>query len=769
MTGWGERILRFLNGRALATFGWTSVVLGGVVLMIAPLIFRADSTLFLEAVLFGLAAGWLAGRIPLPARAAAAANAALGMDFVFFVIGRLDVPLRSFVGRSLTGLAGLLPQFRGAPFDAGLWLSDAYHILRDPVSVVGRFVNWIQISVRGGDFFDPVASAMFWSLLFIVVGSFAGWTISAGRKPLAAVLPAVLLLGVVFVRRDGDWHLAVVAAGLALLLAAAVEHSLKEQDWDRRRMGYSTGLRWDLLFSAAPIGAALLAGAYILPSISLDEITRWVREQTQPTVATTGGTGEGFNPHISYNVSNPSEVEAFPYSHFLGAGPKLTDDVVMQIVTGESMIWLPGAREPVAPHHYWKAMAYDLYTGSGWLTSPTVEKDLQAETALHETFPAGTLLHQIVSVRRDGMGPVYAAGETVRVYRLFRVVWRSHEDVLGILVPGAEYEADSVYLAPDEGVLRAAGTDYPDWILDRYLQLPGILPPRIHLLARDLTAAQPTPYDQALAIQNYLRNEMTYSLEIGAPPYRTDVVEYFLFDSKTGFCDYFASAMVVLARAAGIPARLAMGFATGTFDQTQGMYTVVQSDSHAWPELYFPGIGWVEFEPTASMPVFQRAAAVSASTPDGDLRQEDGTGGSTLIAGVASLARRLAYPALIALLSAPLVSGLWILLSPFRLWLLPPADAVRTAYRGLVAHGRRQGVPFRSSTTPVEFAARLAERHPGDGRRMEMTAGLYSRMTYGEKAVTRREKREVAGAWAGVDRRMWRAWLLDRLRLSRTR
>ena len=228
---------------------------------------------------------------------------------------------------------------------------------------------------------------------------------------------------------------------------------------------------------------------------------------------------------------------------------------------------------------------------------------------LLDILPKGTLLHQTVTVSRPGYGPVYYAGELAAVYRLFRVVSRTNFDILGVIVPGADYELDSVYYEADEAALRAAGTDYPDWIRSRYLQLPKILPERVHALARDLTAAQPTPYDRAVAIQDYLRREMRYSLEVKSPPYDRDVVDYFLFDSKEGFCDYYATAMVVLARSAGIPARVAVGYATGTFDPRQGKYTVLQSDAHAWPELYFPGIGWVEFEPTASMPEIPRPAA----------------------------------------------------------------------------------------------------------------------------------------------------------------
>jgi hypothetical protein len=79
-----------------------------------------------------------------------------------------------------------------------------------------------------------------------------------------------------------------------------------------------------------------------------------------------------------------------------------------------------------------------------------------------------------------------------------------------------------------------------------------------------------------------------------------------LFDLKQGFCNYYSSAEIVLLRAAGIPARWAVGYAQGEFDPASGSYQVRQRDAHSWPEVYYPGIGWVEFEPTLSQPVLDR-------------------------------------------------------------------------------------------------------------------------------------------------------------------
>lgn len=157
--------------------------------------------------------------------------------------------------------------------------------------------------------------------------------------------------------------------------------------------------------------------------------------------------------------------------------------------------------------------------------------------------------------------------------------------------------------------LRQAGQEYPTWVRDRYLSLPSTLPTRVKELARELTAHAPTPYDKVEAIAQYLQT-IPYTLEIEPPPSDGDGVDYFLFALKKGYCDYFASAMTVMLRAVGVPARLAVGHAPGekTGDDA---YLVRDSDSHAWSEVYFPLYGWIPFEATPGKDAPPRLAPVT--------------------------------------------------------------------------------------------------------------------------------------------------------------
>jgi hypothetical protein len=153
--------------------------------------------------------------------------------------------------------------------------------------------------------------------------------------------------------------------------------------------------------------------------------------------------------------------------------------------------------------------------------------------------------------------------------------------------------------------LRNAGTEYPEWIRARYLQLPDTITDRTRAKAREITAGLDNPYDITSAITDWLRNNITYSETIPSPPDDQDVVDWFLFDLQQGFCNYYATAEVILLRSLGIPARWVVGYAQGE-EQIEPRYIVRQRDAHAWPEVYFPGFGWVEFEPTASQPAIAR-------------------------------------------------------------------------------------------------------------------------------------------------------------------
>ena len=136
--------------------------------------------------------------------------------------------------------------------------------------------------------------------------------------------------------------------------------------------------------------------------------------------------------------------------------------------------------------------------------------------------------------------------------------------------PGEQYTVRSAIDAVTVKQLKDAGTDYPPWVTDEYLQLPNNITPRTKDLAKSIAAGLNNPYDIANAVTQYLRANIQYDLSINQPPANQERIDWFLFDYKKGFCNYYASAEVVLLRSLGIPARMAVGFAQGQREENHG-------------------------------------------------------------------------------------------------------------------------------------------------------------------------------------------------------
>ncbi len=158
------------------------------------------------------------------------------------------------------------------------------------------------------------------------------------------------------------------------------------------------------------------------------------------------------------------------------------------------------------------------------------------------------------------------------------------------------YQGVSLLPAVPPAELRRAPAKYSAAIESEYLQLPP-LDPRVKKLADDITTRDTNAYDKAANIERYLKTHYAYTLDLTGPR-TSDPLANFLFNRRSGNCEYFASAMTVMLRAEGIPARYATGFLPGEFNDVGGDYIVRSSDAHTWVEAYFPGYGWITFDPT---------------------------------------------------------------------------------------------------------------------------------------------------------------------------
>jgi len=162
-----------------------------------------------------------------------------------------------------------------------------------------------------------------------------------------------------------------------------------------------------------------------------------------------------------------------------------------------------------------------------------------------------------------------------------------------------QYRAHSIPNHMVEEERLATSFNYPDSVRKHFLQLPT-MSTRVTELTRQIIRQAKTPHQIAVAIKQHLRTNYRYSLDVGTSV-PVSPVEDFLFSRKTGYCEHYATAMVMMLRTVGIPARLVTGFLAGEWNDFGNYYTVRQRDAHAWVEVYFPRSGWITFDPTPSV------------------------------------------------------------------------------------------------------------------------------------------------------------------------
>jgi protein-glutamine gamma-glutamyltransferase len=365
----------------------------------------------------------------------------------------------------------------------------------------------------------------------------------------------------------------------------AISPAIEAQPRQERRLSRALGLT---AISVA-IGAILMGGTlfFVFPRFSAGYLSR---ASMQPSLMS------GFNDSVE--LGQIGEI-------------KKNSEVVMRVKTGK----------PVAfPLLRWRGIALTDFDGKRWINRdhsavtlrpnaegwidvsvPEQRSDFSRPpvqyTVLLEPIATDAVftLANTVSVQGNFSGGGYTAQWFLRNSMLSR-------DFAGSLFNPAHNYAPVRYNAlarmphTDVAKLRQASSEYPEPIRKWYLELPSLLDPRVANLAKQITARAATPYDKAVAIEGFL-HRFTYTLNLRGDPGR-DPLAHFLFVTRAGHCEYFASAMAIMLRTLGIPTREVNGFLPGTYNDIAGDYIVRASDAHSWVEVYFPGYGWVTFDPT---------------------------------------------------------------------------------------------------------------------------------------------------------------------------
>ena len=647
-----------------------------------------------------------------------------------------------------------------------------------------RINEWLWTATHGGTSDDNLIFVIFLALILWLAGYLSTWYNFRGHNAWQSVVPCGLVL---------LWNLYYASPQLELYLVAylffallVVMHSnllFREREWRRARINYSSDIGLAFLRAGVIFSLIVITFAWLAPdaaaSQQLSDVGSFLEKPWQKVQ-------ENWNRLFSA-VKYYGAVYPNPFGNSLGlTGPvHLSEAAVMDV------------QAPMG--RYWRAAFYDQYTGSGWLNNDKESIDLEAG-ASSLALPGYELRQEItqtITTFLPGRTMLFAAAQPRRVdLPIWAVVSYvppvppgeeadSYAKKEGVITPvsmlysrsrlkqGRSYTIISAISGADEDTLRAAGDDYPDWLLDRYLQLPPSLPSRVRDLAEKITRDHDNAYDKAVALESYLR-EIEYNELIEGPSEGQDGVDYFLFDVRAGYCNYYAAAMAVMARAVGIPARVAAGYGQGEYNPDTEAYRVREKDAHAWVEVYFPRYGWVEFEPTAAEPLLVRPKPPrviepsedrdgfrgpdrSAPLPDDDeeLLSEDAGG---FAFGQATRRQQAArWLGGLILLSVPAgLAALWAWLERKQRGL----NLVERVYERLCSFARRLGIEFQRHQTPYEYAAALITVVPEGQSSVQRIADLYVRERFSGREVSRQEAGE---AWQSLRPILWRRWLQRKL------
>ena len=468
-----------------------------------------------------------------------------------------------------------------------------------------RLHLWADALWNGGISNDNLPFVVIVVGLTFITAYVSVWSIFRWYNPWIGLIPGglALLTNISYLPGQRSFNL-LIYLFCSLLLVSRMHVLRNARSWRRERTSYPDLLSLAVLNVTVWVAVGLLTVAWVLPVGSgSGALYRAWTSVTSPIAGPFQDVGRLFT-----SVDSKKGVSVHKFGSTLPLQGKVS-------LTGGNQVEV----EATEPGLMLRAQTYDFYTAAGWKISAAEQitnsawpalKPLQNPDDLRKEFRRPLSIH-VTTVAKQAV--ILSASQPVSVDVDARVIFGPDpSDITSIRPPsqlkeGTQYQVDSSITQASPARLKQAGRGYPAWVAP-YLQLPDTLPPSD---PGESTGADPG-HGQCLRQRERPREvpadvPCRHQHLAGAP--KKDSVAYFLFTTQKGYFDYHASAMVVMLRTLGIPARLTVGYIVRPQDRKAdtNTYNISEANAFAWPEVYFPGLGWIEFNPTPSEPGNQPA------------------------------------------------------------------------------------------------------------------------------------------------------------------
>ncbi len=591
----------------------------------------------------------------------------------------------------------------------GQWSALGLGVIVDWVQLGTRFSLWWQGVRTGGAAQDNLIFAALAGTLFWLLGVITTWLVRRQPRGLVAALPLLWLLGTILLYSGDNRSLMLGGVMLALALHFVLDQQRMIARWHRLQLDYSPDLLWDRLMAVVVVAAGVLLVAGIMPNLYNQSLVTRYYQWIAPVDAQLEAWQGRLFPELTglSHLRGRGDGSGLPNAFLLGeGGGTLGQNVVMHVRTDDSSGYSGypfEMAEMAPPSHYMRGSTLAHYDGHGWSNAGSVlTRQSQSANVAWMAAPAAGRKPLVQSVTLFPAASIlYAAPEPLEPGVDYQAEVRADGDLVAIWQRARNYTVVSNIPAVSEAMLAAA----PAWdaayplppAYAMHLELPDSVTARTRQLATELVANQPTAFAKARAIELFLR-QYAYDLDVPAPPTDVvDIVDYFLFDLQRGYCDYYATAFIVLARLAGLPARFATGYAPGYWDAIGQLWVITEEQAHSWPEVYFPDYGWIPFEPTAGRSALTRIGVASAPVTLPSVAQGLPEASATPTTGIAWNWQMLFW-------LLPLVGLGWLVRLGWQQWWQRREDP----WLALLQWGRRLGRPLGEGETVLEYGEALA-------------------------------------------------------------